>query len=290
MLGLLAWCFACSGPSATNLFDSPSTSSQVATGGASAGASNREPLAGGGALSGGAAPVDADPDAGDGGEAGGLAPSSGGERESSAGATAQGGFAGTGGMGGMGGMGGIGGIGTAGIGGVAGTAGVAATAGSAGGSGHPIVQLHGTASASSSESDPTPGGGFHPARDANDGDETNTRWCAATHDVPVWWQLDLGAAHPLSRVEIVWEYPGQALGYVYGYTVGVSDDAAEFADPPVIDQRANVSTDKTQIAQFPSATTGRYVRITVTSLPPDSNDSPPFETWASMYEVRVFGQ
>ena len=108
--------------------------------------------------------------------------------------------------------------------------------------------------------------------------------------MPVWWQLDLGAAHPLSRIEIEWEYPGQALGYVYGYTVSVSDDASQFPATPVIDERANASTDKTQTGRFSIGTRGRYVRITVTSLPPDSNDSPPFETWASMYEVRVFGQ
>jgi hypothetical protein len=83
---------------------------------------------------------------------------------------------------------------------------------------------------------------------------------------------------------------GQALGHVYGYTVGVSNDAAQFPGTPAIDERANASTDKTQTVTFPVATAGRYVRVTVTSLPPDGNNNPPFETWPSLDEVRVFGQ
>ncbi len=163
-------------------------------------------------------------------------------------------------------------------------------AGAAGSAEMTAVQLRGSASASSAQNDPSPGGGVHPARDANDGNETTTRWCAASHSVPEWWQLDLGASHALSRVEIVWEYPGQALGHVYGYTVGVSDSATQFPTAPVVDQTNNQSTAKTQIATLPTGTSGRYVRITVTSLPPDTNDMPPFETWASLDEVRVFGQ
>lgn len=276
------WSVACSAPSATNLFDSP-TSNAIDAGGAnaSAGSPNSGPALSGGVGSGGSAAVDAD--AGDGGEAGRDELARGGASDGDAGADTAGGANGTSGAAGR--LGNAGGGGNAGAGG---TAGAAGNAGGAGG-GRPIMQLRGTATASSSENDPSPGGGIHPARAANDGDETSTRWCAATKDVPAWWQVDLGASRPLSRVELVWEYPAQALGQVYGYTVSVSDDAARFA-APAIDRRANTSTDKTQSQPFPAATTGRYVRITVTSLPADSNDMPPFETWASLYEVRVFGQ
>jgi len=148
--------------------------------------------------------------------------------------------------------------------------------------------LDGNASASSWENDFAPGGGVHPPQYANDGNPM-TRWSAAAQTLPQWWQLDLGASHALSRVEIVWEYPRQANGQSYGYTIGVSDDAKQFPSPPAIDNTSNQSTSKTQIATFAPLTTGRYVRITVTSLPPDSNDRPPLETWASMIDVRVFG-
>ncbi len=152
----------------------------------------------------------------------------------------------------------------------------------------PVVQLDGNASASSWENDFGPGGGMHPPRYANDGDLT-TRWCAAAQSLPQWWQVDLGASHALSRIEIVWEYPGQASGHPYGYKVSVSDDATQFPNPPAIDNSSNQSVSKTQIAPFTPQTAGRYVRITVTSLPPDTNDLPPLETWASIIEVRVFG-
>lgn len=168
-----------------------------------------------------------------------------------------------------------------------GSVGNAGDTGVAGGSGDPVVELEGNATASSWESDFGPGGGFHPPRYANDGDLT-TRWCAEVKTLPQWWQLDLGATRALSRIEIVWEYPGQALGYTYGYEIGVSDSATQFPSLPAIDNNANQSTAKTQIASFAPQTAGRYVRVTVTSLPPDMVN-PDFETWASIYEVRVFG-
>jgi len=105
--------------------------------------------------------------------------------------------------------------------------------------------------------------------------------------VPQWWQLDLGESHWLSRVEIVWEYPRQAIGHPYGYKIAVSDEAAPSV--PAIDNSSNQSTSKTQVATFAPQTAGRYVRITVTSLPPDTKGLPPLDTWASIVEVRVFG-
>jgi len=144
-----------------------------------------------------------------------------------------------------------------------------------GGSGDLVVELKGNASASSSQSTNPPG-------NANDGDLT-TRWCENGRVLPVFWQLDLGASHSLARVELVWEYPERKY---YGYTIGVSDNATQFPATPAIDNTKNQSTAKTQVASFTQQTSGRYVRITVTSLPPNEL---PIETWASLYEVRVFG-
>ena len=146
----------------------------------------------------------------------------------------------------------------------------------AGGSGDPVIELKGNASASSSET-------VNPPGNANDGDPL-TRWCAEGRVLPVVWQLDLGTSHSLSRVELVWEHPEREF---YGYTIGVSDDSTQFPATPAIDSTNNQSTANTQIATFPAQVSGRYVRITVTSLPPNML---PIETWASLYEVRVFGR
>jgi hypothetical protein len=131
---------------------------------------------------------------------------------------------------------------------------------------------------------------MHVPKDANDGDLT-TRWVAANEFLNHWWQLDLGQSHALSRIEIVWEYPAQAAGQVYDYTVGVSDSACptdiSSTPPVVIDHSANTETTQLQVAQFPANTMGQCVRITVTGLPPVVNQ---MASWAAFWEVRVYGQ
>jgi hypothetical protein len=180
-------------------------------------------------------------------------------------------------MGGAGGDGGTAGA-SAGIGGAGSGGGMSGSSGSggAGGSaGGTIVELMGAATADSEETSPTP----HPAPDGNDG-SPSTRWCAANGSVGHYWTLDLGAVHLLSRFEVMWEYPSQAAGLPYGYVVSVSNDGATFTTS--IDRSANTETLQTQTSDFPPSTSGRHVRITVTTLPTRS--------WASFYEARVFGQ
>ena len=121
------------------------------------------------------------------------------------------------------------------------------------------------------------------AANGNDG-ITSTRWCAANGAVGHYWTLDLGAVRLLSRFEVMWEYPNQAAGLAYGYVVSVSNDGATFT--PSIDRSTNTDTQQIQTSDFPPSTSGRHVRITVTSLPA----STPRPTWASFYEARVFGQ
>jgi hypothetical protein len=165
---------------------------------------------------------------------------------------------------------------SAGVGGAGSGGGGASGSGGAGGSaGGAIVQLMGTATADSEETSPT----AHPAVDGNDG-VTTTRWCAANGTVGHYWTLDLGAVHLLSRFEVMWEYPSQATGLAYGYVVSVSNDGVTFTSS--IDRSANTETLQTQTSDFPPSTSGRHVRITVTTLPTRS--------WASFYEARVFGQ
>ena len=149
--------------------------------------------------------------------------------------------------------------------------------------GGPIVELAQgrTATASSEENNTTSNPPkVNLATSANDASAT-TRWCAASGG-QAWWQVDLGASHPLSRIEIDFEYPTQAVGFAYGYVVGVSGDGATFTD--AINQVANTSTTTTQTANFPASTSGRYVRITVT--PPTTTSA----TWSSFWEARVYGQ
>jgi hypothetical protein len=134
--------------------------------------------------------------------------------------------------------------------------------------------------AATADSEENNGSQVNLAPSGNDGDAA-TRWCAANGGEH-YWQVDLGATHELVRVEIDFEYPAQAAGSAYGYTVGVSSDGTAFTT--AIDQRTNTSTTMTQTAQFPAATMGRHVRITIT--PPTTNPT----TWSSFWEARVYGR
>jgi predicted alpha-1,2-mannosidase len=112
----------------------------------------------------------------------------------------------------------------------------------------------------------------NPAANGNDGN-TATRWSANDANPNHWWQVDLGRLCNLTGDEVIW----QVNGVIYDYTVAVSLDNTNWTI--VIDKTANTSTDQDQADVFMAA--GRFVRITVTGLPPGD--------WASFYEFRVFG-
>lgn len=143
-------------------------------------------------------------------------------------------------------------------------------------SGSQVVRLFGSATADSEQKG-------HPANLATDCD-LSTRWTAADDAAGHYWTLDMGASHLLSRIEIVWEYPKQALGGIYTYKVQVSDEDATYS--LAIDKSANDQTTQTQVADFPSGSSGRYVRLIVESLPPPTSLG---QVWAAAYEIRVFG-
>lgn len=193
------------------------------------------------------------------------------------------GGAGGAGSGGKGGAGGAGSGGGAGTGGVAGSGGSGGAAAGSGGTAGGLVELAEgrTATSDSEEVDPDD----DPPKDntaekGNDGDPA-TRWCAAD-GTPRYWQVDLGATHVLSRIEIDFEYPAQAIDSAYEYVVAISSDGTTFTT--VIDRTDNTDTMMTQTASFPAATSGRHVRVTVT--PPVTTPG----TWASLWEARIFGQ
>jgi hypothetical protein len=120
------------------------------------------------------------------------------------------------------------------------------------------------------------------AANGHDGDSA-TRWVAADGSLGHYWTLDLGTSHSLARVTIKWEYPFGTQPVAYFYTVSVSDD--DVAYEVALDKSDNAETTQDQVAELPPGTTGRYVRITVTGLPPPT----PGVYWASFYEARVFG-
>jgi hypothetical protein len=198
------------------------------------------------------------------------------------GAQAGGGAGGTSGKGGSGGAGAPNG-GMSGKGGAAGMGGAGASSGGKGGMGMggvPMELAHDRPSTADSEENV---GGttarVNISENGNDGDDA-TRWCAA-NGMPHYWQVDLGAVHTLTRVEIDFEYPPQADGAAYAYVVTVSPDGTTFG--PGVDRSTNTSTTATQTATFPANISGRHVRIAIT--PPDTSPN----TWASFWEARIYG-
>lgn len=139
------------------------------------------------------------------------------------------------------------------------------------------IDLPGTATADSEEV-----GKGNLAPNAHDGDIT-TKWAADDGALGHYWTLDLGGSYRLARVKITWEYPFGPQPVSYKYTVLVSDDGMVFK--LALDKQNNQETTQEQVAELPAGTTGRYVRITVTGLPPPAA----YDYWASFYEARVFG-
>ena len=112
------------------------------------------------------------------------------------------------------------------------------------------------------------------AASGNDGN-TATYWEANATGNNQWYAVDLGAVYELTGSEVMWQY-----ARAYQYKVEVSDDNTNWT--LVADKTANTSTAQSQSDSFEAGTVGRFVRITVTTLPPNT-------TRAGLYEFRVFG-
>jgi predicted alpha-1,2-mannosidase len=112
----------------------------------------------------------------------------------------------------------------------------------------------------------------HPAGNGNDGN-TGTSWSANDGNTNHWWQVDLGNPCNLTGDEVIW----QMNGAVYDYMVTVSLDDTNWTQ--VVNKTANNGIVQDQTDIF--IATGRYVRITVTGVPPGG--------LASFNEFRVFG-
>jgi hypothetical protein len=116
------------------------------------------------------------------------------------------------------------------------------------------------------------------ALNAIDGSDS-TRWCASDANTGHWWKVDLGTIYSLGGCQIIWEKNGNP----YQYLVEVSNDDINYTT--ALDNTSNYSTNtQIQYSDFPDATKGRYVRITVTGG---------LETntlWASFYNFAVLGR
>lgn len=169
------------------------------------------------------------------------------------------------------GTGGTGGGGTGGA--VAGGAG--ASAAGAAGSPPTVHELAKSKKATASTNEAA-----NPVAEGNDGDSA-TRWCASSSAMPQWWRVDLVDTHLLTRVVLKFEHPERT----YVYIIETSPDDAVYT------QRAMVTgTSDTQIVDLPANVSGRYVRIKVISGTPykDGNGTV-YPTWASFWEMRVYG-
>lgn len=90
---------------------------------------------------------------------------------------------------------------------------------------------------------------------AFDGDP-NTRWCAASGNLPQWLQLDLGNARYICCAKIDWEYPEKK----YGFVLEASTDGNDWKPLP---------------GNF------RFFRVRITSVPD--------KKWASIREICLAG-
>ncbi len=112
----------------------------------------------------------------------------------------------------------------------------------------------------------------YPPGNGNDGNLA-TRWSAADGNTGHWWQVDLGQLCNLTGDEVIWPINGGT----YDYTVAVSLDNAHWTT--VANQTANPNLAQDQLNPFQAI--GRYVRVTITGLPPGQA--------AGFDEFRVFG-
>jgi putative membrane-bound dehydrogenase-like protein len=108
----------------------------------------------------------------------------------------------------------------------------------------------------------------------NDGN-LESRWCADGPKLGSWWQVDLGKAEDLTGCRVVWEFDGRN----YRFKIEGSPDGKTWS--MLTDQTSGTSKTQIQTHKF-TASGVRYVRITITGLPPGA--------WPSFYEFQVLGK
>ncbi|WP_010249822.1 carbohydrate-binding protein [Acetivibrio cellulolyticus] len=100
-----------------------------------------------------------------------------------------------------------------------------------------------------------------------------TCWSAQDDKPNHWWMVDLKYLYTLSGSEVVWQFDK----VLYKYKIEVSSDKLTWLT--VVDKTDNTAKTQTQSDSFTA--TARYVKITITGVPPSYKPS--------FYEFRVFG-
>lgn len=116
--------------------------------------------------------------------------------------------------------------------------------------------------------------GANPATKIND-NSLSTRWAAINGNMPQWVTIDLEGMYDISAFQYFFEFPDRAFYYI----IETSSDNTSWT---TITDKTKNGTLGNQI-NIVTALKQRYVRITVT------NTENPGNTWASMFEFRVFG-
>lgn len=116
----------------------------------------------------------------------------------------------------------------------------------------------------------------HPGGHGNDGNQTS-RWAASTAAMPQWWQVDLGASHPLEQLSLRFEYADRT----YSYIVETSQNGAVYTQQATVNGVGAV-----QMVDLTGRPSARYVRITVTkAVSPKVGETP----FASFWEASLLG-
>ncbi len=100
------------------------------------------------------------------------------------------------------------------------------------------------------------------------------RWTASSGTYPQWWQVDLGAVQPITKVEVDWFRDGAPT---FQYRIEVSSDGSAFT--VAADRTGNIVTGTTVDRVL---TSGRYVRVVATGATSGY--------WAAFYECRVYNE
>ena len=111
----------------------------------------------------------------------------------------------------------------------------------------------------------------HPARLANDGADS-TFWSAPSDAAGAWWEVDLERLCVVEQANLTFPSPGG-----YRYKIETSDDRKKWH--LAADESQTSNQDQTRSHACAPGTGGRFVRITFTSLPPNTS--------ARLSEVRI---
>jgi hypothetical protein len=122
-----------------------------------------------------------------------------------------------------------------------------------------------------SSSSETPG---HEAGLANDGNAA-TGWEAANASPGAWWQIDLEEAPTIRSVEVDFANEG-----AYQFKIEGSADGAAWV--MLADETQSTNTAQVRTEKVPKNSKYRYVRLTITGLPPGQA--------AAVDEVKIFGE